>query len=438
VKLPANYRPVTVLDGLSTCFEAMTNDQVYAWIETFILDSQFGFLRSCGTLDYGAAVAFPLLSALEHRNEGILVSLDVAGAFDRCWWSRMKSRLKARGMRGKALALFKDYLWRRFIRVVSSGDSSSLREIFFDVPQGALWSPSLWDFDISDLPSAVRFGQLLCYADDLSLWYEIHNGNREVVVDQINADLNSLLAWGEDNRTTFEPTKTHSMLVSLKRSDRFKGLDKIHMGGVVLEQVSQMKLVGFVFDSKLSWGPMVDRLAAKARSKLGALRRLKPFLSSEVMKLMYTAFIRSGMEYGSLLYMGAADSHLSKLDRVQLSAQKLAGFEVESLRSRRDAACLSLACKLLDGKGRGSLNDFCPSLIQVQARSRHQQGGLQLEMPVKPSKYPLECFRRSFLFRMPQIWASVPQELILKYEHLSWCKLAASTALKRARCSLAL
>jgi hypothetical protein len=95
------------------------------------------------------------------------------------------------------------------------------------------------------------------------------------VVDQINADLNSLLAWGEDNRTTFEPTKTHSMLVSLKRSDRFKGLDKIHMGGVVLEQVSQMKLVGFVFDSKLSWGPMVDRLAAKSEVEAWCLAQIE-------------------------------------------------------------------------------------------------------------------------------------------------------------------
>ena len=74
------------------------------------------------------------------------------------------------------------------------------------------------------------------------------------------------------------------------------------------------------------------------------------------MKLIYTTFIRSGLEYGSLLYMSAAESHLSKLDRIQLSAQALGGFEVESLKSRRDAACVSFACKLLDGRGRGFLN----------------------------------------------------------------------------------
>ena len=108
-----------------------------------------------------------------------------------------------------------------------------------------------------------------------------------------------------------------------------------------------MKLVGFTLDSKLTWSPMVARLARKARSKVAALRRLKPFLDSDNLQLMYTAFIRYGMGYGTILYMGAAASHLVQLDRVQQSARAIGGFEVEDLQSRRESACLSMACKLL-------------------------------------------------------------------------------------------
>jgi len=264
----------------------------------------------------------------------------------------------------------------------------------------------------------------------LSLWYEITAENRDVVTDRINSDLAGLLIWGDDNKTTFEPTKTFSMLVSLKRSDRFEGLDNLCMGGTVIKQVTEMKLVGFVFDSRMSWGPMISKLVAKARCKLGALRRLRPYLDSSNLKLMYTAFVRSGMEYGNVLYMSAAESHLQKLDRLQCAAQALGGFEIESLRTRRDAACLSLACKLISGDGRGSLDAFAPSLVNVKARSRHQLGGLQIAMPVAPSKYPLECFRRSFLFKMPEIWSSVSQDMIMKCESSSWRKLPG--VLKRA------
>ena len=162
---------------------------------------------------------------------------------------------------GKALRLIKEYLSKRFIQVVANRDSSSTREIFSGVPQGALSSPYLWDFVISELPSAVRHGELLCYADDLSLWYEISDHNRDVVIDMTNEDLANLLLWGADNKTTFEPSKTFSMLVSLKRFARFHGLDSLRMGGEIIKQVSQTKLVGYMFDSKLTWGPMVNRLA---------------------------------------------------------------------------------------------------------------------------------------------------------------------------------
>ena len=49
----------------------------------------------------------------------------------------------------------------------------------------------------------------------------------------------------------------------------------------------------------------------------------KHMLDESNLHLMYTMFIRPILEYGSLVYMGAAQSHLDKLDRVQDSAMKM-------------------------------------------------------------------------------------------------------------------
>jgi hypothetical protein len=68
--------------------------------------------------------------------------LDVKGAFDRCWWLRIKNRLEAKGMVEDALQLLEDYLFQRFIKIVCQGESSSAREIFSSVPQGGKWSES--------------------------------------------------------------------------------------------------------------------------------------------------------------------------------------------------------------------------------------------------------------------------------------------------------
>lgn len=172
----ANYRPLSVLPNLSVYFEGVVDDQFDAWTSKFVPESQFGFVKYTGTSDYGAALAGSILEHLNskdskgRRGEGILISLDVKGAFDRVWWAQLKARLKKRGMSGKALKLLHSYLLRRFLQVVKSGDRSGLKEIFSGVHQGSKWSPKLWNFDISEMGCWISdLAMLICYADDSGL-----------------------------------------------------------------------------------------------------------------------------------------------------------------------------------------------------------------------------------------------------------------------------
>ena len=204
--------------NISVIFEKTIHPQLYAWIAKFIPVTQFGFLKGVGSREYGCTLMFKMLSVLERRGEGILISLDVKGAFDRVWWAFLKVKLEARGMQGRALALIKNYLYKRFLQVVCQGDISELLEIFFGVPQGAVWSPSFWDFDIADLPQEISSeGDDFSFADDCGLWYEITEDNRDMITSIINLDLENLVKWGDKNRTTFEPEKTTFTIISRKK-----------------------------------------------------------------------------------------------------------------------------------------------------------------------------------------------------------------------------
>ena len=144
------------------------------------------------------------------------------------------------------------------------------------------------------------------------------------------------------------------------------------------------------------------------------------------LKLMYTMFIRSILEYGSLVYMGAAKSHLDKLDRVQESAMKLCGFEVESLESRREAAAIGLALDLLDGKGYGELQGYAPVLIEplklVKKRTRQNvKAGTQLKPNVKTSS--LDSFKSSYLGSIHKTWARLPQSLVREGLSSNWSRI---------------
>ena len=218
-------------------------------------------------------------------------------------------------MAKRALKLIKDYLFKRFLKVVCEGDVSTLIQIFSAVPQGAVWSPDFWDFDISELPDAISSeGDEFCYADDVGLWYEITAENRDVIIAIINLDLQGLVNWGNDNLTTFEPSKASFIVVSRKK-DPFNPYERsagIIMDGVQVERATEAKLVGFIFDEKLTFGTMVDKLARKARLRIAALRRLKPMLDSSNLRTMYVMFVRSILEYGNLAY--SASSVLRSFD----------------------------------------------------------------------------------------------------------------------------
>jgi hypothetical protein len=437
VSIPSNYRPLQVLNNLSVYFESSVDDQLDAWAKNFIPPCQFGFIKECGTADYGSMLSLTLHDVLERRGEGILVSLDVAGAFDRTWWARLKNRLRAKGMKGRALLLLKSYLYERFLTVVLGGKSSSEREIFSSVPQGGKWSPKLWDLDISEMHCFIK-GQLFCYADDSGLWFEITDENRPSIIQFVNEDLAELARWGIDNKTTFEPSKNAMMVVS-KRRVPFdptgivfdeRRPDKIGVAGIPIKQVSSLKLVGFVFDCKLTWGPMIAAIAKKARMRLGALRRLRPLLDDANLKTMYIMFIRSIMEFGGAQFQGAAASHLDKLDVIQESAMKLGNFEIESLQSRREAATAALVFKLLDGKGRGELNRFTPTLtvnldpirFPIRSCSRARlQSGIRLVDPTKSNS--LNQFKRSIAGIAPLIWNKLPQPLLLEGLNGRWCMI---------------
>jgi hypothetical protein len=142
---------------------------------------------------------------------------------------------------------------------------------------------------------------------------------------------------------------------------------------------------------------------------------------------MYTMFIRSVLEYGSLVYMGAAQSHLDKLDRVQKSAEKIGGFKVESLQSRREAAAVSLAFDLLDDSSpcssHSSLLQYKHTLIEplklTKKRTRSSIAtGTQLKSKSKTGS--LDSFKHIY---MHKIWAKLPQSLISEGQSSSWQKV---------------
>ena len=78
-----------------------------------------------------------------------------------------------------------------------------------------------------------------------------------------------------------------------------------------------VKLLGVTLDQHLTFRTQIDNVVSKCHGLLGTLARATPYLPKQLLKLTYTALIRSHLEYCSSLYSSVAKTHLKKLDIIQ-------------------------------------------------------------------------------------------------------------------------
>ena len=131
----------------------------------------------------------------------------------------------------------------------------------------------------------------------------------------------------------------------------------------------------------------------------------------------YKAFVHPKIEYDSLAYWGAAESHLKKLDRTQESAVALLRnpddltLLLPSLKSSREQVAIGFPCKLLEGQGRMARN-LTPEFDGPSAPKPRRSARLAAARPqhlhqLRPVHLPpnsLATFKRCYRARIPGIW----------------------------------
>ena len=264
--------------------------------------------------------------------------------------------------------------------------------------------------------------------------YSTQTEHRFQALNEITEDLVALEAFGVKWKVTFEPTKTHAMLISNTRDCFYPMISQLVFCGkhIVFEEV--LLLVGFLFDRKLTWKPMVDRVASKSRQALGAVFRLKRLLRPCDIAVLYKAFVRSVLEYGLLEYFAAAPGYLSKLDKVQRVAQRMCGIEFTALGDRREAAAFGLICKLLAGDCVEQLQMQCPVLdteIRVQPGPVTRRRGKESTSSELDSqdgvprlkeqkRFRVNTFKRSLSGQMATIFNKIPEDILSLGAEKGW------------------
>ena len=199
------------------------------------------------------------------------------------------------------------------------------------------------------------------------------------------------------------PSKTRGMLISRSRTVEPLFPDLV-IDGSVVELVSELKILGVILDSKLTFEKQVRAIAATASMRVDNLRKtMSVFRDVAIIAKCFWAFILPVLEYYcSPVWMSAATSQLSLLDRVVSQVSRLSGGSVScDLWHRRKVASLSVFFKI-DSLVDHPVRVFFPAqyILRRPTRAALAAHSRSFEMP----KSRTVQFPRSFVLSCVRLW----------------------------------
>ena len=175
-----------------------------------------------------------------------ILVLDLKKAFDSVSHKILLKKLEYYGVRGVALKLFQSYLSNRR-QLTQIGDSVSLLDIEWGVPQGSVLGPLLFLIFINDIPLASSVGTWL-FADDTVLVESANN--LEALQSKMNEQVGKVQAWLLVNKLSVHYVdKSQYMLVNSNNNTRIEDGDfELKMTNHILERTKTYRYLGLIVD----------------------------------------------------------------------------------------------------------------------------------------------------------------------------------------------
>ena len=313
-----NYRPVSILTGISKVFENVMNDQILKhFIDIFhAMLSAFRKRYSCQSL----LLKFveDVKRAVDDKQIAGAVFMDLSKAFDCLPHGLLVSKLYAYGLSIDACKLVGSYLSGRRQRVKIREHRSEWSYLKKGVPQGSILGPLLFNIFINDMFYFVEKSVLYNFADDNSL-LNVAPSLTELI-SNLQHDSKLCMKWYSDNGMAANPSKFQFMICS---STDIKDVELKINENVIIKSEPFVKALGVYIDSRLTFTEHVKRCCTKAARQLNALTRISRYLSLQSKKQIFRSFILSNFTYCSLVWHFCGATNNSKIEKIQERALKI-------------------------------------------------------------------------------------------------------------------
>ena len=331
---PGSYRPISLTSAVCKVMETMIGTRLTSYVENnhLLAPTQSGFRKNRSTLDQIIRLQTAILKAKMENKKLLCIFLDLEKAFDLMWTNGVLAQLTKFNIKGRLLAWVQDFLKDRKIQVRVGGDISEVKSLDNGSPQGSVLSPILFNILANTQYDVLKdlFAELSQYADDAAAWKSAKSKKRLVQLMQTILDI--IYKWAASLGIKISVGKTEVVMYNREKLPD-ESVPKLKVGDQTLDFKSHGKFLGMTLDSKLTWKKHIDQLIERCKKDLNLMRYLSgtSFGADKVTLIkIYKSLIRSKIDYGCQAYASASQSQLSRLDRIQAAALRIASGAYKS------------------------------------------------------------------------------------------------------------
>ena len=312
--LASNYRPISLLSIMGKIMEKLVFKRVFDHVSPHITTNQSGFLPHHSTITQLLEIYHILLEALDKRKEIVICFLDISKAFDRVSHRALINKLRKFNIDGDLLEWFINYLSNRKQRVTIDGVSSDWKDVLAGVPQGSILGPLLFLIFINDVTENIN-SIIRLFADDTSLL--LPSIDLSTDLDVLQRDLDKIHQWAQKWAVNFNSDKTKTLLISRRSSPTVVNLT---FDNTALQLSTEHKHLGVIFNEFATWNNHLEETINKANKRLGILRNLKYSLKRNTLKVLYTTYIRSVLEYADTVWDNIPQNLSNRIEQINKNA----------------------------------------------------------------------------------------------------------------------
>ena len=140
----------------------------------------------------------------------------------------------------------------------------------------------------------------------------------------MSKDLKGIASWLSTNRLTLNVLKTDFMVIGSRQ--RVASLEEdiaLSLLDTELEKVNSVKCLGLDIDEYLTWDNHMLSIRQKVTRNLGVLRRVKPFLKTENLIVIYRSIIEPYFTYCCIVWDSISETQIVNLQKLQNRAARI-------------------------------------------------------------------------------------------------------------------